>query len=92
MAAPVELNDRQKTVIRILNELGPGHTAAEIADATGLGDPRGVAQTIRRMPEYVEKAPKGGYRLTRRGKTQAAKMAGDAEQVRLSTPLTGPRR
>lgn len=76
MADPTELNDRQKIVIMTLNSLGAGQSAAQIAAGAHieLGDPRGVAQTIRRMPEYVEVAPKGGYRLTRRGKAQAAKL------------------
>lgn len=75
MAATADLNDRQKAVISTLHNQGPGKTAGEITFAADLGDPRGVAQTIRRMPEYVEKAPKGGYKLTRRGQAAARKLA-----------------
>lgn len=61
-----EFSPRQVTVLNALSS-GP-KTAKEVAEAIEPNsDSRGAAQTMRRMPELIERNDEGAYKLTRKG-------------------------
>ena len=69
-----EFTERQITVLRALS--GGPQTAKAVAEAIESGsDSRGAAQTMRRMPELIERNADGEYKLTRKGQNAVKKLS-----------------
>ncbi len=65
--------DRKDILVIDIKQNGPA-TARDIALRTGLGDPRGVAQTLRRIPQHVVRNEDGVYKLTSAGSSRARRL------------------
>lgn len=73
MPATMEVTDRMQAILFAVKEHQPC-SAATIAEAFSPGsDPRGAAQTIRRMSQWVTRTPEG-YRLTDAGRAKVNRM------------------
>ncbi len=78
------LTDRQWTALLAISDRDGAATAREVAfDIEPGSDSRGAGQTLRRMPEYVERQKDGRWKLTRRGRDKVrhtrARLGADEE-------------
>lgn len=60
-------NDRQTKILQYLSSTGSPASIQDIAKSTDLGDSRGVAQTIRRMRDLIDRTDGGDYELSFEG-------------------------
>lgn len=60
-------NARQTKILLLLRDSDCAISIQDIAQHTGLGDPRGVAQTIRHMRDLIDRDDAGDYELSFEG-------------------------
>lgn len=67
------LTERQTAALIAVRD-NPAATAKEVAEAITPGsDPRGAAQTLRHMPDFVKRYDTGIYYLTDQGRAELEK-------------------